>query len=149
LDKIVLILGQGWRYVLSIGQGQWGFPSNWGLRPNWDLFCKRGLGLASLVKFSTNRNIIITCERWDGTTRVGASNRGWKRSSERGLRKCWNETRNGMVPRRSGNSRSPGWDLCRSENRIIQRMISRGSVGVNLGETGVPMGAWLATVLLV
>jgi hypothetical protein len=31
-----------------------------------------------------------------------------------------------MVPRRSGNVSSPGWDLCRRENRNIQCMISEG-----------------------
>jgi hypothetical protein len=108
LYKIIPILGQGWRYVLSIGWGWWGFPSNRGLRPSWDLSYKRGLGLASLVKLSTNRNLVIRCERRDGATRVGASDRGWKRSFERGSRKCWNKTGNEMVPRRSGNSRGPG-----------------------------------------
>jgi hypothetical protein len=107
LNKIIPILGQGWRYVLSIGWGWWGFPSNWGLHPNWDMSCKRGLGLASLVKLSTYRNLVIRCERRDGATRVGASDRGWKRSSERASRKCRNETENEMVPRRSGNVRSP------------------------------------------
>jgi hypothetical protein len=108
LNKIIPILGQGWRYVLSIGWGQWVFPSNQGLHPNWDLSCKRGLSLASLVKLSTYRNLVIRCERWDGATRVDASNRGWKRSSERGSRKCRNEIGNEMVPGRSGNARSPG-----------------------------------------
>jgi hypothetical protein len=108
LNKIIPILGQGWRDVLSIGRGIWGFPSNRGLRPNWDLSCKRGLGLASLVKLSTYRNLVIRCEIWDGAIRVGASYRGWKRSSKRGSRKCWNETWNDMVPRRGGNARSPG-----------------------------------------
>jgi hypothetical protein len=71
LNKIIPILGQGWRYVFSIGRGRWGLPSNRGLCPNWDLSCKRGLGLASLVKLSTYKNLIIRCERRDG-----ASNRG-------------------------------------------------------------------------
>jgi hypothetical protein len=85
LDKIVPILGQGWRYVLSIGWGRWGLPSDQGLHPNWDLFCKRGLGLASLMKLSTDRNLVIRCERRDGATRIDASDRGWKRSSENGV----------------------------------------------------------------
>jgi hypothetical protein len=126
LDNMVPIMGQGWRYVLSIGWGRWGLPSNRGLGPNLDLCYKRGLGLASLVKLSTNRNLVIRCERRDGATRVSASDRGWKRPSGKGSRKCWNKTRNEMVPRRSGNSRSPRWDLCRSGNRSIQRMISGG-----------------------
>jgi hypothetical protein len=125
-DNMIPILGQGWRYVLSIGWGRWGFPSNRGLCSNLDLSCKRGLGLASLVKLSTNRNMVIRCERWDGATRVGASDRGWERPSVRGSRKCQNKTRNEMVPRRSGNSRSSEWNLCRSKNKNIQRMISRG-----------------------
>jgi hypothetical protein len=62
LYKMIPILGQGWRYVLSIGWGRWGFPSNRGLCPNWDLSCKGGLSLASLVKLSTNRNLVIWCE---------------------------------------------------------------------------------------
>jgi hypothetical protein len=87
-NNIVPILSQGWRYVFSIGWGRWGFPSNQGLLPNWDLSCKRGLGLVSLVKLFTDRNLVIRCERRDGATRVGAFDRGWKRYSERGSRKC-------------------------------------------------------------
>ena len=94
--------------------------------PNWDLSCKRGLGLASLVKLSTDRSLVIRCETRDGATRVGASDRGWKRSFERGSRKCRNKTRNEMVSRRSGNAKSPRWNLCRSRNRNIQHMISGG-----------------------
>ena len=59
-----------------------------------------------------------------GATRFGSFDRGWKRPSGRGSRKCQNKTRNKMVPRRSGNARSPRWDLCRNENRSIQCMIS-------------------------
>ena len=75
LNKIIPILGQGWRYVFSIRWCQWGFPSNQGLHPNWDFPYKKGLGLASLVKLSTNKNLVIRCERLDGSTRVGASKR--------------------------------------------------------------------------
>jgi hypothetical protein len=42
LYKMIPILDQGWRYVFSIGWGQWGFPSNQGLCPNWDFSCKGG-----------------------------------------------------------------------------------------------------------
>jgi hypothetical protein len=70
------------------------------------------------VKVSSNMNLVIRCERLGGATRVG--------SSRRGTRKCQNKTRNKMVPRRSGNSRSHGWDLCRNGNRSIQCMIFGG-----------------------
>jgi hypothetical protein len=123
LYKMIPILGQGWRYVFSIEWGRWGFPSNQGLCPNWDLSCKGGLSLASLVKLSTNRNLVTRCERRDGATRINASNRGWKRSSERGWRKCRNESGD-MVPRRSGTTKSSRCDLRRRGNRSIQGMIS-------------------------
>jgi hypothetical protein len=123
LYKMIPILGQGWRYVFSIGWGQWGLPSNRGLHPNWDFSYKRGLSLASLVNLSTSRNLVIRCEIWDGATRISASDRGWKRSSERGWRKCQSETEK-MVLRRSGTARSPGCNLCQSGNRSIQRIIS-------------------------
>jgi hypothetical protein len=59
LDQMVPILGQGWRYGLSIGWGRWGLSSNRGLCSNWDFPCKGGLSWASLVKLSTNRNLVI------------------------------------------------------------------------------------------
>jgi hypothetical protein len=75
LDKIVPIPGQGCRYVLSIGWGRWGLPSNRGLCTNWDLTSKRGLLLVSRVKLSTNRNLVIRCEILGDATRVGSSRR--------------------------------------------------------------------------
>jgi hypothetical protein len=130
---MVPILGEGSRYILSIGWGRWGFPSNWGLCPNWDLTSKRGLCLASRMKLSANKNLVIKCERLGGATRVGFCDGGWKRPSGRGPRKCQNKTRNKMVPRRSGNVRSPRWDLCRNRNRSIQCMKFRGKCW---GESG-------------
>ena len=78
LNKIIPILGQGWRYVFSIGWGRWGLSSN------LDFPCKGGLSQTSLVKLSTYRNLVIWCEQWNGATRMSAANRGWRRSSERG-----------------------------------------------------------------
>jgi hypothetical protein len=99
LGKKIPILGQSCRYVLSIGCGGWGLSSNQRLCPNWGLTSKRGLRLAPRVELSTNRNLIIRCERLSNATRVGSSGERWIRPSGGGLGKCQNETGNRIVPR--------------------------------------------------
>jgi hypothetical protein len=125
LGNIVPILGQGYRYVLSIGWGRWGLSSNQGFRPNWDLTSKRGLCLPLRVKSFAKRNLVIRCEILSGATRVDSSNGGWIRPSRRELRKCQNKTRNKIVPRRSGDSMSSRRDLGRIGNRRIQCIIPK------------------------
>jgi hypothetical protein len=72
LGNIVPILGQGCKYVLSIGWGRWALCLNWGFCSNWDLTSERGLRLAPRVKLSSNRNMVIRCERLSGATRVSS-----------------------------------------------------------------------------
>jgi hypothetical protein len=130
---------------LSIGWGQWGFFShqrffsNWDLCSNWNFPYKGGLSQTSLVKFSTNKNLVIWCERRNGATRISVSiedGEGPLKGGEGSVRM----KPGGECPEEVGPLGVLDGVCVEVKIEAFNARYPGGSVGVTLGESGVPMG---------